>query len=250
MNLGIDGKVALVTGASAGIGKAIAAALAAEGARVAIASRTRERIDAAATELGATGFVYDSSDLNAVPQLIADVQDALGRIEILVTNTGGPPPGVDPFAFTNAQWQAAHRDLVLAPIRLIEQVAPGMRERGFGRILNIASSSSREPLDPLILSTAHRPGAIGAFKTLARQMAADGVTLNTILPGWIATARLVETAGSIEAAQAGAAIQVPTGRLGTPEELAAVAAFLCSGPASYVTGTTVLVDGGLTRGIW
>jgi 3-oxoacyl-[acyl-carrier protein] reductase len=235
MNLGIDGKVALVTGASAGIGKAIAAALATEGAQVAITSRTRGRIDAAATDLGATGFVHDSSDLDAVPQLIADVQDALGPIEILVTNTGGPPSGVDPFAFTDEQWQTAHSNLVLAPIRLIEQVAPGMRERGFGRILNIASSSSREPLDLLILSTAHRPGTIGAFKTLARQMAADGVTLNTILPGWIATARLAETAGSIEAAQAGAATQVPIGRLGTPEELAAVAAFLCSAPGQRAT---------------
>jgi 3-oxoacyl-[acyl-carrier protein] reductase len=250
VNLGIDGKVALITGASAGIGRAIAHALAAEGARVAVASRSRERIDAAATEIGATGFMYDSGDLDAAARLVADVEATLGPIEILVTNTGGPPPGIDPFAFTIAEWETAHRDLVLAPMKLLEHATPGMRARGFGRILNIASSSSREPLDPLILSTAHRPGAIGIFKTLARQMAADGVTLNTILPGWIATGRVIDTAGSIETAQAAAAEQIPAGRLGTVEEIAAVAAFLCSACASYMTGSTVLVDGGLTRGIW
>jgi 3-oxoacyl-[acyl-carrier protein] reductase len=249
MDLGIEGRVALVMGASKGIGLGIARALAQEGAKVAISSRSRERIGQAAAEIGATGFVFDSGDLDAIPRLVADVETALGPIDILVTNTGGPPPGADPFAFTTEQWQAAHRDLVLAPLRLIEQVTPGMRERGFGRIVNVSSSSVREPLDSLLLSTAHRSGTIGMFKTLARQMAADGVTLNTILPGRIATDRIIQGAGSLEAAQQAAASQIPAGRLGTTDEIGPAAAFLCSQHASYITGTTLLVDGGLTHGV-
>lgn len=250
MDLGIKDRVALVTGASQGIGFGIARALAAEGARVALASRSRERIDAAATELGGVGFVYDSSDLDAAAGLVADVEATLGPIEILVTNTGGPPPGPDPLGFTREQWEAAHRSLILAPISLIEQVAPGMRERGFGRVLNVASSAAREPIATLMLSNAHRPGILGAFKTLARHMAADGVTINTILPGLIATDRLIQTLGSKEMAERAAAEQVPAGRLGTIDELGAVAAFLCSEAASYVTGMALLVDGGITHGIW
>ena len=250
MDLGIKDRVALVTGASQGIGFGIARAFAAEGARVALASRSRERIDAAAADLGGVGFVYDSSDLEAAPGLVADVEATLGPIEILVTNTGGPPPGPDPLGFTREQWEAAHRSLVLAPVSLIEQVAPGMRERGFGRVLNVASSASREPIATLMLSNAHRPGTLGAFKTLARYMAADGVTINTVLPGWIATDRLIQTIGSKEMAERAAAEQVPAGRLGTIDELGAVAAFLCSEAASYVTGAALLVDGGITHGIW
>jgi 3-oxoacyl-[acyl-carrier protein] reductase len=245
MDLGIEGRIALVMGASKGIGLGIARALTQEGVTVAISSRSRERIDEAAAKIGATGFVFDSGDIDVIPQLVAAVEAALGPIDILVTNTGGPPPGADPFAFTTEQWQAAHRDLVLAPLRLIEQVAPGMRERGFGRIVNVSSSSVREPLDSLLLSTAHRSGTIGMFKTLARQMAADGVTLNTLLPGRIATDRL----GPLEAAQKAAATEVPAARLGTTDEMGAAAAFLCSQHASYITGTTLLVDGGLTRGV-
>ena len=250
MDLGIKDRVALVTGASQGIGFGIARALAAEGARVALASRSRERIDTAAAELGGVGFVYDSSDLDAAAGLVADVEATLGPIEILVTNTGGPPPDSDSLGFTREQWEAAHRSLVLAPISLIERVAPGMRERGFGRVLNVASSAAREPIATLMLSNAHRPGILGAFKTLARQMAADGVTVNTILPGLIATDRLIQTLGSEEMAERAAAEQVPAGRLGTIDELGAVAAFFCSEAASYVTGTALLVDGGITHGIW
>ncbi len=249
MDLGIKDRVALVTGASQGIGFGIARALVAEGARVALASRSRERIDAAAADLGGVGFVYDSSDLEAAAGLVADVEATLGPIEILVTNTGGPPPDPDPLGFTREQWEAAHRSLVLAPISLIEQVAPEMRERGFGRVLNVASSAAREPIATLMLSNAHRAGTLGAFKTLARHMAADGVTINTILPGLIATDRLIQTIGSKEMAERAAAEQVPAGRLGTIDELGAVAAFLCSEAASYVTGTALLVDGGITHGI-
>jgi 3-oxoacyl-[acyl-carrier protein] reductase len=250
MDLGLSGRVALVTGASQGIGRAIAAALSAEGARVAIASRSRERIEAAAGELGATGFVWDSADLDAVPGLLAEVEGSLGGpVEVLVCNTGGPPAGSDPLAFSRAEWEAAHRSLVLAPMALVEALLPGMRSRGWGRVVNVASSSVREPIPQLMLSNAERSAALAAFKTLARQVAADGVTLNTVLPGRILTDRLTSMAGSAEAAQAAAREHVPAGRVGTVEELAAVAAFLCSEAASYLTGVALPVDGGLLRGI-
>jgi len=249
MDLGLEGRVALVGAASKGIGRAIAAALAAEGAHVAVSSRSRERIDAAATTIGARGYVLDSGDLDAVPGLIDAVEADLGPIDVLVTNTGGPPGGTDPLAFTREEWEDAHRELMLAPVALIERVLPGMRERGFGRVLNVSSSSIREPIATLMLSTAHRTGMAGAFKTLAQLVARDGVTVNTILPGRIATDRVFDNAGSREAAEEAARDTIAAGRLGTVEELAAVAAFLCSAPASYVTGETVTVDGGLTRSV-
>jgi 3-oxoacyl-[acyl-carrier protein] reductase len=249
MDLGIAGRVALVTGASKGIGLGIARALAAEGARVAMSSRSGERIDAAAAEIGGLGLVHDSSDLDRVPELVQAVEAELGAIDILVTNTGGPPAGPDPLGFARAQWEAAYRDLVLAPLALVERVVPGMRERGFGRVLNVSSSAVREPIPGLMLSNAHRIGTLAAFKTVARHVAADGVTLNSILPGRIATDRIFEMSGSREAAERAAAEQVPAGRLGTVEELAAAAAFLCSAPAGYITGVALLVDGGVTQGV-
>jgi 3-oxoacyl-[acyl-carrier protein] reductase len=249
MDLGLEGRVALVTGGSRGIGRAIAEGLAAEGARVAISSRSREKIDAAAADIGATGFVLDSADLDAIPGVVAEVEDALGPIDILACNTGGPPGGPDPLGFTREQWEVAYRTLVLAQIALVERVIPGMRERGFGRILNVASTSVREPIANLMLSNAHRASMIAAFKTIARAVAGDGVTLNTVLPGRIATERAYSMSGSPEAAEEAAAKEVPAGRMGGPEEMAAVAAFLCSARASYVTGETVAVDGGLTRSI-
>jgi 3-oxoacyl-[acyl-carrier protein] reductase len=202
MDLGIDGKVALVTGASQGIGHAIAAELAREGARVAISSRSREKIDAAAAEIGATGFVLDSADLDAIDGAVDEVEQALGPVDILVCNTGGPPGNPDPLAFSREQWETAYRTLVLAQIALIERVIPRMRERGFGRILNVASTSVREPIGNLMLSNAHRAGMITAFKTIARAVAGDGITLNTLLPGSIATERAYSLAGSAEEAEA------------------------------------------------
>jgi len=249
VDLGIDGKVALVTGASKGIGRGIAAALAAEGATVAISSRSRERIDAAAADIGARGYVHDSADVDAAPELVAAVERDLGPVEILVTNTGGPPLGADALGFTREQWEAAYRELVLAPMALIERAAPGMRERRWGRVLNVSSSSVREPIAAIMLSNAHRSALLAAFKTLARQIAADGVTLNSLLPGRIATDRILESAGSRENAEAAAAANVPAGRMGTVEEIAAAGAFLCSERASYITGVALLVDGGMTQSV-
>jgi 3-oxoacyl-[acyl-carrier protein] reductase len=246
MDLGLDGRVALVTGASRGIGFGIARALAAEGARVAVSSSTRERIEAAAAQIGARGYVHDTNDLDAAPRLVEQVERDLGPVEVLVTNTGGPGGG-DPLEFTREQWQDAHRELMLGPMALIEAVLPGMRERGFGRILNISSSAAREPIPNLMMSSAHRSGMLATFKTLARRVASDGVTFNSILPGRIATDRISHLYGSIEQAEEVAREEVSAERLGTMEEIAAAAAFLCSERASYVTGQALLVDGGLTR---
>jgi 3-oxoacyl-[acyl-carrier protein] reductase len=248
MDLGLSGKVALVTGASQGIGFGIAKELAAEGAQVAVSSRTQEKIEAAAGEIGARAYVHDTLELDSAPDLIAAVERDLGPIDILVTNTGGPPGG-DPLEFTREQWEAAHRELVVAPIEMIELVVPGMRERGFGRILSVSSSAAREPIPSLLMSNSHRPGLLGAFKTLAQNLAGDGITLNTILPGRIATERISHLHGSIEKAQEVARQEIPAGRLGTAEEIAAAAAFLCSERASYITGVALLVDGGLTKSL-
>jgi 3-oxoacyl-[acyl-carrier protein] reductase len=250
MDLGLNGKVALVTGASKGIGRGIAAELVAEGARVAISSHSRERVEATAAEIGATAYVHDTSDLDHAPRLVAEVADALGPIDILVCNTGGPPGGPDALGFTREQWQAAYASLVLGPMALVEAVLPGMRERRFGRVLNVASAGVREPIPNLMLSNAHRISMINAFKTIATQVAADGVTLNTVLPGRIDTDRLAELYGSREAAAANAAETVPAGRLGTVEEFAAVSVLLCSARASYVTGETVAIDGGMLSSVF
>ena len=249
MDLGLEGRVALVTGGSKGIGFGIASGLAAEGARVAVAARDAERVRDAAAQIGGHGVVFDSADLEAVPGAIADVESALGPLEIYVANTGGPPAGPDPLAFSRAQWEEAHRTLLLSPMAFIERLLPGMRERGWGRVLAVSSSAIREPIAAIQLSNAHRPGLVAAFKVLAKQAAADGVTFNSVLPGRIATERAFATAGSAAAAEASARETIPAGRLGTVEEMAAPAVFLCSTRASYVTGTTLLVDGGMTASV-
>jgi 3-oxoacyl-[acyl-carrier protein] reductase len=250
MDLGLAGRVALVTGGSKGIGRAIAAELAAEGAKVAISSRSRERLSEVAGELGVHAFVHDNADLVAIPQLIEEVRSALGEIDILVTNTGGPQASPAPLHHSQEEWEAAYRTLVLAPLQIIAAVVEGMQERGFGRIVSVGSSTVREPSPTLMLSNSHRAATLAALKTIARDVAPDGVTVNSVLPGRIATDRIYELYGSKQAAEALGGAEIPAERLGTPEEFAAAVAFLCSARASYITGTALLVDGGLTRGIW
>jgi 3-oxoacyl-[acyl-carrier protein] reductase len=245
MDLGIEGKVALVTGASKGLGRGVAEALIAEGARVAISSRSREQIDRTADQIGATGFVHDAADADAVPALVAGVQEALGPIEIAVMNSGGPPADEDALSFTLDQWRGAYEMLLLGQIALVHAVLPGMRERGWGRVLSLSSSVVREPSPVLVLSAAHRAGLLAALKTIARQVAGDGVTVNTLMPGLIATDR-TRALGSDRPENVR---QLPAKRLGTVPEFAAAAAFLCSAAASYITGTTLLVDGGATRSV-
>jgi 3-oxoacyl-[acyl-carrier protein] reductase len=250
MELGLQGKVALVTGGSKGIGRGIAEGLAAEGVRVALTSRTAARAEEVAGEIGSSsrGYAFDSDDLGAVEPLLDAVQADLGPIDIYIANTGGPAAG-DPLEFTREQWEAAQRTLLISPMTILERVLAGMRERGFGRVVAIGSMAVREPIDALQLSNAHRPGLVAAFKVLARKVAADGVTLNHVHPGQIATDRMIDTAGSLEAAEERAKQDVPAGRLGTVEELAAAAVFLCSQQAAYINGTALLVDGGLTRSV-
>jgi 3-oxoacyl-[acyl-carrier protein] reductase len=250
MDLGIEGRTALVMGASRGLGNGIAAALAREGARVAIASRTEEGLRTAADEIDGEVQVFpaDTGDLDGLRRLPEEVADALGPVEILVANTGGPPRGG---ALDNPveEWEAAFRTLVLAPRVLIEAVLPGMRERGWGRIVNVSSSSIREPMPGLTLSTANRLAALGLLETLADEVASDGITVNTVATGSFATDRLADLHGSLERAEATARERVPARRLGRPEEYGDLVAFLCSERAAYLTGAVIPLDGGLLRSV-
>jgi 3-oxoacyl-[acyl-carrier protein] reductase len=250
MELGIDGRVALVMGASRGIGRGIAEALAREGARVAIASRSREHVERAAAEINGelVGLEADTGELERMAELPHEVEAALGPVEILVTNTGGPPTGAALHAGLD-EWRAAYENLVLAPRVLIEAVLPGMRERGWGRVVNVGSSATREPIPGLALSNSHRPGLVGFLKTLSREVAADGVTVNDIATGRIATDRLAANWGGWEEMERGAVEGVPAGRLGDPAEYGDLVAFLCSDRAGYVTGTSIPIDGGLLRSV-
>ena len=248
MNLGLENRVALVMGASRGIGRAIAAALAGEGAKVAIASRSLEKLEEASSEIGggATPFAADAADLERLAALPAEVEAALGPIEILVLNTGGPPFG-GALAHELDDWEAAYRSLVLAPRVLSGAVIPGMRERGWGRIVNVGSSSTREPIPGLNLSNSHRMAAVGFLKTLSHEVAADGITVNTVATGRFATERLADASGSLDGAEEAAKQEVPAARLGRPEEYGDLVAFLCSERAAYITGTVIPIDGGLLR---
>jgi 3-oxoacyl-[acyl-carrier protein] reductase len=252
VDLGIEGRRALVMGASRGIGRATAAALAGEGARVAVASRSQERIESAARELSGAGgrvlaFTADAGDLDSLAALAREVHEELGGVDILVTNTGGPPLG-GPLGLGRGAWQAAYQSLVLGPLTLVESLAPGMRERRWGRIVNITSLGTREPLPGLVLSNSHRLAAIGLWKTLANELARDGVLLNSVAPGRIATERASELSGrSVEELAEAAQPDIPVGRYGRAAEVADAIAFLCSDRASYVNGVNLLVDGGLVR---
>ena len=250
MDLGIEGRVALVMGASRGIGRGIAGALAREGARVAISSRSEESLRAAAGEIDGEVHVFpaDTGDLDRLRELPGEVAEALGPVDILVANTGGPPPGG---ALDNSleEWEAAFRSLVLATRVLLEAVVPGMRQRGWGRIVNVASSSVREPIAGLTLSNANRMAALGLLETLADEVAGDGITVNTVATGMFATDRLADPSGSLEGAEAAAKQRVPAKRLGHPDEYGDLVAFLCSERAAYLTGTVIPLDGGRLRSV-
>jgi 3-oxoacyl-[acyl-carrier protein] reductase len=234
--------------ASRGIGRAIAVALAREGARVAVSSRSAERLGEVVEEIGdaATPFVADTDDLKRLAALPAEVEAALGPIEILVLNTGGPPFG-GALEHDLDAWEAAHRSLVLAPRVLAGAIVPGMRERGWGRVVNVGSNTTREPNPILNLSNAHRMAAVGFLKTLAGEVGADGITVNTVATGRFATDRLADAGGSLAGAEEAARTEVPAGRLGRPEEYGDLVAFLCSERAAYLTGTVIPLDGGLLK---
>ncbi len=250
MDLGIEGRVALVLGASKGIGRGIATALAREGARVAISSRSAETLEQAADSIPGevTAFPADTDDLERMGALPDEVAGELGPVEILVTNTGGPPPGG---ALDNPreEWEAAYRSLVLAPRALVEAALPSMRERGWGRIVNVASSTVKEPIPSLALSNAHRMATVGLFKTLASEVAGAGITVNTVATGRFATDRLADNYGSLDAAEKAARDEVPVARLGTPEEYGDLVAFISSKRAAYLTGAVIPLDGGLLRSV-
>jgi 3-oxoacyl-[acyl-carrier protein] reductase len=259
MELGLEGRRALVTGASSGLGLAVAAALAAEGADVVISSRSAENLEAALPEVKGAGAVHaiaaDMAKAADVHHLVEETRAALGGIDIAVANAGGPPPG-RPESFADADFAAALELNLMSTVRLCQAVVGDMRRQRWGRIVGITSIAVRQPLPDLILSSTARAGATAYLKTLARAVAADGVTVNTVQPGLTATERLERLAtaragasGDREAVISAMAASVPAGRLGTPSEFAAAAVFLCSAPASYITGVHLQVDGGLYQGL-
>ena len=261
MDLGLRGKAALVVAASRGLGKAVALRLAQEGAELAICARGEAGLAETALDIETrTGqpvlpFPADVTDPEAIRALVAATAARFGRIDVLVTNAGGPPPGLF-LELTSADWEAALELTLMSVVRLCRAVIPMMQERGTGSILAITSVSVKQPLPNLVLSNSLRLGVAGLIKTLANELAPLGIRANAICPGWTRTSRVEEllldraaragTTAEVEAAK----IQedIPIGRMATPAEVAAAAAFLVSPAASYITGVSLLVDGGLYRG--
>ena len=260
MDLGLTGKAAAVAAASRGLGRAAAHALAAEGCAVALCGRDEGRVREAAEEITrATGArtlpvkadVGVAADCHA---FVTQAAEAFGRLDILVTNTGGPKPGAFE-AVGNDGWEEAYRVTLANVVHLVRAAIPHMRARRWGRIVNIASLSARQPIQGLALSNALRPAIVGLAETLANELGKDGILVNTVCPGYTRTERLDEVAQARAKSMGVTPEQVieslgrsaPLGRVAEPEELAAVVAFLCSERASYVTGTTIAVDGGATR---
>lgn len=257
MDLGLKGKVALVTAASKGMGRACAVAFGGEGARVAMCARTEADLRDAADQVRKTGaevlaLPADVTRAADVKALVSRVTEAFGGIDILVANAGGPPRGFFD-DLSDEQWQGAFELSLLSTVRLIRAVLPSMRARRWGRILTIQSVSVKQPLPDLLLSNAVRPGVAGLMKTLASQLGTDNITVNTVCPGRIMTDRFMsgmKTHGlSREDYLSRQSADVPLGRIGTPEEFASVVVFLASERASYVTGVAIQVDGGLVRGL-
>ena len=261
MDLGITGRTALVLGASGGLGSAIAVRLAQEGANVAVAGRSADALAATVARVEEAGakavpLVWDLGDLDRVEPSVAEVERVLGPVDIIVNNTGGPPP--TPAAGQEAaMWRTNFERMVLVVIVLTDRVLPGMRERGWGRILTSTSSGALSPIPNLGLSNTLRASLHSWSKTIADEVGRDGVTSNVIVPGRIETARtrfLDERRASSEDRTADdvmrdSAASMALGRYGRPDEYADVAAFLCSERASYITGSIVRVDGGLISSV-
>lgn len=264
MNLGLQDKVAIVLAASKGLGRASAEALAAEGARVVIGSRNSEQLAQTARDIHEkTGSAVlavptDVTKPNDLEAIVGATVRAFGHIDILVNNAGGPPPGTFE-QFGDVQWEAAFQLNLLSNVRMVRLVLPHMRQLQKGRIINIVSTSVKVPIDGLLLSNAIRTGVVGLAKTLSIELAPDNITVNNVCPGRILTDRIRQTTRLPEKVQQGmseeevlreAARDIPLGRVGKPEELAALVAFLASEQAGYITGTTIQVDGGLTRALF
>lgn len=247
MDLGLQGKRAAVAAASAGLGFATAAALAAEGAQVVICGRDRARIDDAAARIGhgCVALVQDVADATGGAAFVAAATEALGGIDIVVANGGGPPPGT--FDSTPVDAYDAALDLsLLSVVGMAKASIPAMRERGWGRFVAITSVSVRQPIPTLILSNTARAGVTGFLKTVAREVAGDGVTVNSVQPGLHATDRMTSLYGGTPDA---AALGIPAGELGDPADFGAIVAFLCSDQARFVTGAQLHVDGGTYAGL-
>ncbi len=262
MDLGLRDRVAIVGASSRGLGQACALELAREGATVVLCARDTGRLAAAAEEIQAASGVgvlavpTDLTDAAQIEHLVDETLRRFGRIDVLVTNNGGPPAG-DFGEFGDEAWLAAHQLTLMSAVRLIRAVLPTMRAQRWGRIINITSVSVKQPIDDLLLSNVYRPGVVGLAKTLSAQVAVDGITVNNVAPGYTRTDRVLELAAD-RAVKEGKVVQdilderaadFPMRRMGEPEELAALVAFLASERASYITGTTIQVDGGYVRGL-
>ena len=250
MDLGLRGRLALITGASAGLGRASALALAREGARVAIAARRLDVLESVAAGARAAGspeavaYRVDLADPASIDALLGAVRVRQGDPEILVANSPPPPSGTAE-SLSLAQWDAAYEPTMRAMLQLVDGVVPAMRERRWGRIIYIGSSALKTPIPNVALSNAFRAGVLGALKSLSLGVAADGVTVNTLAPGRIETERAKTIYGD-PAVRARQIALIPAGRFGEPDEFGPVVAFLAGEPARYVTGTTIAVDGGLS----
>lgn len=261
MDLGLRGRIAVVGGATSGLGRASAEALAAEGCRLLIWSRNTDALKATGAELTAAHGVevaHVSADA-ATPEasaVVAEAAAAFGAVDIVVLNAGGPPP-VEPTGTDPEAWRRALQLLAITPVDLATRLLPGMRERGWGRVVAILSSGVRQPINDLVYSNGGRAVLAAWLKTTARAVAAEGVTLNGVMPGRIATPRIRELDGgraqregrTEDEVRSAHLATIPAGRYGSPAELGALVAFLSSDRASYVTGQLVAVDGGLIAGL-